>query len=738
MDNNIIATKRKNIHDNLHGRHLKIVFDELRKLTRELNNGQLNDKLDLLETTYKYMIKYMFEGVVDPQREKLYRTLICDLYEISDIIFDKLLTQSSSLHYYGKKRYYALSGVHSLPTALKKLQDAWKKLSAAQEEDAVVHLVKLRNEMEMCQEELFAQLLVDYPSTAESCEAAKQTVNTTVVDKETACIAVSAITLGVINNYDERKISILADAYTMNTDEEIRQRALCGLLILLYIYRDRVTLSDTLNAQIAAMCEDVRFCRDVRNQFIQFIRTMETERISDIFTREILPEMMKIAPGLRNKISSWDQAGDAVNPTDINPEWEDLLANSPISKRLKELNDLQIEGADVLITTFSSLKSFPFFSRMANWFRPFNKNNSEISGAFEGLGNLSDIIDASRFMCNSDKYSLALAVTHLPTQQRDMMINQLPGEKQDVADMFKNEADGESSIAKNISNQYIQDLYRFFKLSPGDFRSRDIFAEHINLPESELLSPIFEDEETLRLTGEFYLKKGYYGYAVNYFAKLSQKEPDDAVLYQKTGYCKQMMKDYEGAIAEYKKADSIASGFWTLQHLASANRYAGHLKEAFDYYLEALQINPDNLSVEMQCGHCLLAMEKYEEALKHYFKVEYLTDGNGKAWRPIAWCSFLTGKLTQAENYYARILQTTPTSEDYLNAGHVAFVAKQLQKACEYYLKSIEMQNGDIAKFNKAFNQDREILQNSGIDENEISIMLDNLEYMSAQKQDSK
>ncbi|MBO8437336.1 MAG: tetratricopeptide repeat protein [Bacteroidetes bacterium] len=734
MDDKTIISTYNGIISNLEKRRLKVVFDALRELISPINDGALNDKLESLETTYKYMIKYMLDGVTDPQREKLYKTLLSDLYEISDIAVDKHLAKTASSFYYDKRRYYALSKTLSLPTALKNLREAQDQLTAVLDvEDANIPastITSLRRKVEACQDELFTQLLVEYPVSSETYEVAKQLIDTAFTDRDTVCLAVSAITLGTLSNYDERKIHLLADAYERNIDEEVRQRALCGLIILLYIYRNRVALSEALTVRMEIMSGDRRFRRNVRNQFIQFIRTMETERISDIFTKEILPEMLKIAPGLQDKITNWDKGSDILNMADKNPDWEDLLASSGISKRLKELNDLQIEGADVLLTTFSSLKSFPFFSKIANWLRPYNKNNSEISGAFSGLGNLTGVIEASRFMCNSDKYSFALAITHLPPQQRDMMINRLPGGREEAEEIMKSDSDGEAAVSKNISNQYIQDLYRFFKLAPAGFKNKDIFAEHLNLPESALLRPIFEDEETLRIIGEYYFKKEYYGYAENYFMKLLQKHPEDAVLHQKAGYCKQMQKDYEGAISEYQKADIISSDFWTLRHLVSSCRSAGRIKEALEYCREALSIKPDNLTVEMQCGHCLLALGQYEEALKHYYKVAYLSGENIKVWRPIAWCSFLVGKIPAAESYYERILSATPTSEDYLNAGHVALVTKQFRKAVELYKKSKDALKDDTGKFYKSFAQDKEILQKRGVEDEEIAIMLDQLEYM--------
>ena len=65
-------------------------------------------------------------------------------------------------------------------------------------------------------------------------------------------------------------------------------------------------------------------------------------------------------------------------------------------------------------------------------------------------------------------------------------------------------------------------------------------------------------------------------------------------------------------------------------------------------------MKPDNLSIEMNIGHCYFEQENYDEALKYYFKVDYLDPKSTKAWRAIAWCSFLAGKQEQARRYYEK------------------------------------------------------------------------------------
>lgn len=61
--------------------------------------------------------------------------------------------------------------------------------------------------------------------------------------------------------------------------------------------------------------------------------------------------------GNANKIG-FDETEDS---DDLNPEWENWIDKSGITDKLREMGELQMEGADVYMSTFSQLKQFPFF-----------------------------------------------------------------------------------------------------------------------------------------------------------------------------------------------------------------------------------------------------------------------------------------------------------------------------------------------------------------------------------------
>jgi tetratricopeptide (TPR) repeat protein len=100
-----------------------------------------------------------------------------------------------------------------------------------------------------------------------------------------------------------------------------------------------------------------------------------------------------------------------------------------------------------------------------------------------------------------------------------------------------------------------------------------------------------------------------------------------------------------------------------------------------------------------------------------------------KAWRPIAWCSFLTGKFEQAEKYYNKILDIKPTAQDYMNAGHTCLAQNDTKNAVKYYTDSIKLYDNDINKFKEAFEQDLPDLNSVGVKPENISITIDYLRY---------
>lgn len=685
------------------------------------------------ETTYKYMLLYFSEGKPDPGREKVYNSIISHLYQLVDTITDNLLLKDSPNYFFDRKRYLNYSTKASVGELQRRIdKNVSDKMLAdllddeqqrAQKMSALTHSVD--NDLS----ELFLQKWLSDRWIEEERTAYLQLLDPIFPEKG-SCLAVSAVTLSLFRRFDEAKCLWLIDAAS-HPEESVKQRALVGLLLVFYIYENRLACYPEVEHRFAALSEQKGIANDCRNIVLHFIRSRETEKISRRLTDEILPEMMKISPALRKKMNLEDWQHDA-NDADKNPDWQEIFEQSGLNDKLKELSQLQMEGSDVFLTTFSSLKSFPFFYNISNWFLPFALDHSAFIDLFptqKGDSGMFGSIMKSGVLCNSDKYSLCFSLMQMPVEQRRMLVNQFTMEGQDQIEaeeeLLRNNKKGDT-----IAKQYIQDLYRFFKLNPHRSDFFDLFTLPMHFHRLPLLKPLLSDKESLRVIAEFFFRKEFYADALDVFEQISATETDNSELYQKIGYCNQMMLNDENALKAYLKADVIfPDSAWTVRRIAQCYRHLKQPELALEYYQRYNRLKPDNMSVILNIGHCYLEQKNYSEALRYYFKADYLDPNNPKAWRPIAWCSFLVGKYEQADRYYQKAIADEPMTQDLLNMGHVAWALKNTSRALDYYLQAIEKSGAGWSNFEYAFMDDEAELLAVGLSKTELKMMLDQIQY---------
>ena len=96
-------------------------------------------------------------------------------------------------------------------------------------------------------------------------------------------------------------------------------------------------------------------------------------------------------------------------------------------------------------------------------------------------------------------------------------------------------------------------------------------------------------------------------------------------------------------------------------------------------------------------------------------------------WRPIAWCSFKLAKYDQAQKYYERILEHKASAIDHMNAGHNFWANNQIENAIQEFHKSLSLLNDSESEFTNLFFQDKQDLLEASIDEDDISIMIDQI-----------
>jgi hypothetical protein len=318
-----------------------------------------------------------------------------------------------------------------------------------------------------------------------------------------------------------------------NKNEHIRQRALTGLLLFLRKYDHRLQLYPQLCHRLAHLFEDTGFRKNVRDILLQFILSRETEKITKKIQEEIIPEMMKISPKLRNKIKLDDLMGE-TGTEDKNPEWVNIIDQSELGDKLKEFSELQLEGADIMHSSFAHLKTHSFFNELSNWFIPFYSKHSLISDYSDKESkNLTKTLMESSLLCNSDKYSLFFSVVQMPNEYKKMMNGQFAAESDAVNELQKEELPGISKQSSLISRQHIHDLYRFYKIHPKKNDFEDIFKENTEYIYAQSISNIVSDPESRMIIGEYYFNRSYYEEALHIFNLLIEEEMSSYVIYQK-------------------------------------------------------------------------------------------------------------------------------------------------------------------------------------------------------------
>ncbi len=731
MTSDKLIIVKNRIKKALSAHRLNAAFDELETMAASIGAPwSMRDEIARLRSGYDYMVHYALDGVSDPSRREVFDDIVSGIGHMADTLIRYNEKRDSPRLYFSALRYEEMQEGSSLVQLLALYRKNADALSLALmggrsdiDNPGGESLVKAQ---ERLARRIFNLVWVTYPMSVDDEDALSQLFKSDVLPRHFKQLVLSAIMLGALEYYDERRMVLLTDLY-IDQDGDLGVMALCALLLAMWCNRLHIS-GRRFMARLGAAQEKKGWADDVKMVFLQFIRTRDTERINRTMKEEIFPEMMKLRPDIYKKIKDAESI-DALTEADYNPEWEDILSKSGIADKIREISELQADGGDVMMSTFAHLKTFPFFNEVANWFLPYYAEQSDVTAAMSmGFGNvLNEVIGASPFLCSSDKYSMVFSIGSIPDAQRKMLTEQFRAQNVNLAELQNSELFAENKNRENVANKYIQDLYRFFKLFRRKCEFNDPFVSPINLIEIPNLAPLFNDGSTLNLVAEFYFKRGYYKDALSAYVTLLEDDPSSPQLLQKAGYCYQKEGDISAALALYERAEFVSpDSIWTLRRLAMCHKLQNDPKRALHYFQRIAELKPDDLGVALNIGHCNMELGNYEEALKQYFKVEFLDGKSSRAWRPIAWCAFLSGDYTRSRDYFVRILSSTPEATDYLNMGHLELASGNYREASRLYARSIMADNGDVKSFEASMRSDAHILADAGVDDLVRDIVIDN------------
>ena len=697
--------------NDIENRALKSAFDKIRQMLGDNENWELLEKTDGIEQNYRYLLSYLVEGVEDKERDKVYNSIIVSLFQLADDAFRHARTQSQSNIYCEKLRALQLSPLPEISEIIQRLLLDANETESEQSATLLFDACWLSNRLTN--------------DTRNSLSVFFGHNDVKLYHKQ---LILSALMLGCFAHFDETKMVLLIDICLENNSLEIRQQALVAVLLLVSRYENRLSYYDTLARELKGLCMQSWFVPNARSIAMRFTLSRQTEKISRDINQKFRKHMSDIKPYLESQIkgpkipSEYDDLFD-----DKNPEWEKGLNNKEIEKLMDDVMRMQTEGADLMAETFGRLKYFPFFSRLSNWFLPYYSQHSEVMR----LNNTDEsILKMSPLMCDSDKYSLMFASNQIEPGFFEMVRQQIDANSEAVEEQQKEfgfALDPEKR-ASALATLYIHNLYRFFKNHPRHLDFYDPFRFPLEVYRIKQLKEYTGDVESLALFSDYYMSKDLYREAIPLLTDLTEKAPSQAEYFQKLGYCYQMSEQFGAAIDAYEKADLIQTNhLWTIKKLAACYRQAGQMEKALDFYRRADALQPDNTPTLLSIGHLLMEQSCINEALTYYFKVEFTDKKGEKAWRPIAWASFLAGKHEQAKRYYDQILSAAPTPTDRLNAGHLQTTLGNIREAIEHYTACIK--ESSLNDFLKQYAADRPTLLRLKVDEMLLNAIRDQIIY---------
>ena len=696
-------------------------FETVGKLSHELSRADINDELERLNMSYMFMLKYLEQGVMDPQRDEILSKILQSLYSLNDQCFIGLMEQTSPEVFYARRR--ELAGV-SLISIIEEYRKELQQLSLVkslpnEESDNHAILAHLRQAEEL-ETKLFNRVWSSLPLSAEDANSLKLCINGDILPVHTRCLLVAALFLGLMKFYDESKLLIMLEAYSLSDEPLVQLRALTCAMLAMLAHKKRIITSKAIQSRLSTMQDMSEFKQDVWSIQVQLARSRNTENVKERVRNDLIPNIMKMRPDIIDKLKDKDSQVIDLSDIEANPEWQDWLDQSGITRRIEEFNAMQIEGSDVFIATFAHLKTFPFFKTLSNWFLPFYAAHSSV---VENLGAskmaLAEVVQHAPYLCNSDKYSFCLSLGALPESQRTMMSAQLEEQNAALNEAKQAELPDERKQRVSIVNAFVQDLYRFFKLFS---RRREFIAvmdnPGIDMTDCLQLTHVTRDAHVLELLGTLYFKNAFYEDAIKCFSRL--EEIDDATddhIYQKIGFAYQNAGKTEQALNYYKRYELLhEEDAWNMRHIAACYRALGEFDKALDYYRRVEALTPDNVSLALTIGHVLLEQNRTNEALQQYFKADLMDNSKHRAWRPIAWCSFLLNDYERAIDYYDRIARDDkPSAQDLLNRGHVLLCQGKTQEAINTYRESLNLMGGVTKKFRNAFKGDALELRLHGV-----------------------
>lgn len=698
-----------------------------RRLTEVPLAGALN-RVAQAESTYRYMLDFFARGLADPGREAMLSSMRHDLLDIAQKIDRDTAASDSPELYFSTLRMCRLRPA-SLSEAVKRIVElkamADLALSSGQYPDTVM------TQIEAEEEKVFNVLWTADSLLAEEYAAVETSSLNGSLPFTTAALAIAAVGLSLMRYYS-REAFLFLISMAKAEDLRLSARALSTLILALSRWTEESADDVRLMDALQTLPDIEKMPERIRNVVKSTVRTRDTDRVSRKMQRDVIPGLMQFGPDIIQKLKKTSEES-SFSDLEANPEWEELLRDSGLEEKLRELTEMQSDGADVMMVAFSNLKNYPFFRQVRNWFLPFTVQHPMLRPlqTIDDDG-VSAMLEMSGLMCDSDKYSFAFSLAAMPAAQRSMMLSQMHAQteqmKEQISDLkaLKAGAEYEEEVTR-----YFRDLYRFHKLFPKRAEFFDPFASALDFTAIPVVSEVMESADDVAPVAEFYFKRGYYSEALPLLQTVARSSAANPHVWEKIGFCfEKAPNGNQEAIEAYMKAQLFSpDSRWIAKRLGMCYRRESDYRNALEYLEMARpEDGAFDRSLSLLIVDTMMEAGRWEDALRELYRVDYETPDEPEVVRRMARCAFRSKDLEKAESFIKRIPQISLSEDDYRMMGHIAFLRKDMAEAARLYRLTVRP-NDEKRLWKSLILSDLDILLSLGASRQDLLLLLESLSY---------
>lgn len=678
--NNITASCRKDLSALFIGSGL----NQLNIIARYCSDSQIISQVEELTENYHCMLSFLANGGKDEERTLTQEKICKKALEILRVAHRDIRLQEE--HTWYAKAFHELTNQYGLEPE----EELLKRWGAN----------PLPDEQLLIEDQIFS-LIWTSPQWSQ-----KDTAHWyEFISRQTDLVKmhfIGAVILSLWEYLDEEKLSLLF-LYTDTESQRLNALTITALILLVEKYQKELQL------------------------YPELAKRYQSSIISKNVTVVMKEKLLMLQTLIAIKKEQEDMAGFSLNMP--KEEMEKLM-----NKKMANIGHMVNKGLDINLGNRSELWYKCSFLRenISHWWIPFEKSSPVIEELLIGKDGKFNkqayqILDLPS-ECDIDRYAMFSFMAR--TEYKSTFIEQM-AQSLDMTGLL-----GDENVVPYVNHMKttMQNLYRIFVHSPIRNEIENPFSWPQNFWENPLLTEHLTEDNIMELCTEM-MEAQILDQPVAWLNKIAETSGTSLAMLKLKSNCLFRNQKYAEAIDPltqmlfFQEEDE-----WALIVLQKCYEKLGKKDKQLEAALRLVEISPENVNYLTTAAIALIETEKYEEALKHLFHLDYMQTDNIVFKTCIETCALHLKKFDIAMRYNQAVLAHTEYKDryiEYMTAGHLQFAQGNWKEALanykEYKAQAEELNKKENRKINpeKEFLTSSKILKELGITPSDIRLMHD-------------